>query len=372
MIYLEVAFLISIILLCLQTKGNTLSINFLLVIVAFMVFHGLRNINDRNADPLIFFYQYTFENFSLESTVGRHLLVLMYVEAAKFMASFSGFLVPASSIFLILSSSLPIFISSVSVYLSTKASNWRLVTLLFMIPALTVPSVILLSSNFLSQFISASLMVSAFVVFESNSIGKGRFPASIMLAILALSNHFTSVFVLCIYAIARLSVWISSLFRQRLFIGILALTLIGAILLVSTVYFSSIFGVYEGYMSEWEDTSLFRLMVRVIYPYILIIVLVKPSAIYFFFSSISQSSIAISSILGSLVCIALYSFGVTAMPWRMEYYFSYMMTFYMVIFFSKFPGKIQKFNFVSFVSLIIIALPLYGYKSISRLFLPSL
>ena len=355
----------------LATKGFPRYLANLLLLLALIAIQVSRHLSDLDLDLNIFFLQYThldIDNFFI--LLGRHLLIPLINQCSYFFQSITLNLVPPKALFAILMAYSPALILTCchNSPVISRRKNYQFSALfaLYVIFIFSTPSLVILGNNFVSQYLSGALIIGGLLVGDSSAragISAYYLLLSICLIVLGLMNHLTSFLLLAVYIGALLMRRFDNLFF-RIALSLLVMTSISAIF--SLPFVQQLVSAKEAYNSSLSDTSMFRLLIRIAYPWLIGYIIFRPSTL---FRKLLDDKFICASIYGSIVCVLIYSLNLHGAAWRFEYYFSLLTAVSLVRLYSC--GQLKTRAPSIFVPLLLIgaALPLYFYQNIYRLFI---
>lgn len=344
-----------------------------------VVIQILKNGSDPNLDPVIFATTYTGENINNPILIGRHYLIPYIASISAYIPHFLAhdpFRQLSLTIFII---SLLFAVASLIVIPRKQSSSMvpRAIPIFFIF-ALSCPSSILLLNNFISQSLSAMLCIAAFCILDYED--KKKFSAKIFAVILmlvALINHSSALYLIALYAFQlvllvltkRLSYAGIPLSKFLLTLGVAMLSTSYVLLISFISAFLMANDATTDYTSGFDEATPERLIVRIIYPYVIAAVVFAPSK--YSFKLALDSTLLRVSLFGSLSAILIYYTGIKGVAWRLEYYASFLAAFgfcsaYCAGAFSPAKSLLKPIRIVMILSLTIIP---YFYPNVARLFI---
>lgn len=339
----------------------------------------LKTGSDPNLDPIVFATTYTSEQINNPILIGRHLLIPYITHISTYLPHYlakDSFHQLSLTIF-----GLSLFFSVGSLCLVTRRKDFlsdpRAVSIFFIF-SLSCPSSILLLNNFISQSLSAMLCIAAFCIFEyatKNRLVLNIF--AIILLLLAAFNHSSALYLISLYLFQRVFVIVLkrlkhrsiSLSKYSLVLGAACLSAIYMLLLSLISAYLLANDSTSDYASGFDDVTPDRLIARMIYPYLIALILFSPSIHNY--KKVFNISLFRVSFFGSLSAILIFITGMKGVAWRLEYYASFLAAFSFCA--SYYGGSISlEKNLLSptriSTLLVLTALP-YFYSNVSRLFI---
>jgi len=333
---------------------------------------------DPNMDPVIFSTQYLPEQMGSPLLVGRHFFIPYFNYLSSF--SLSAWIGTAFNRLSLLTYILALSLGFISICLAqntqpNKNGRAEKSLALLLIFIVSVPSSILLFNNFISQGISASLCLLAFAVALSDMSLPIKSPLLILSISLAALNHSSSAILSVLFLAVLLQISLFNKLRLLTSQKEIALLLLSAAatILCYSLAFDAIFthilesDKFSAYASSFQDTNIFRLIPRVLYPYLVGFVLLRPSRTG---PIIYQSPLLICSLLGSFISFFLFISGLKGVAWRLEYYFSLLSSFSLCWMYAKGFLEIRRGEmfYLSSTIVLILAIVPYLYPNILRLY----